>query len=120
MILIIAYLAAVLSAATADLPGHSIAEVCSADHARLCNETTIQSDGAMRCLMDHRQEVSDPCRSALNARRQWVQDRVRSACLNEIVAFCAREPGDAPVRCLRRYESQLSDHCRVSLPRWMS
>ena len=120
MLLILAYLAAALSASGDDLAGPTIAEVCTADHARLCEEGSIQRDGAMRCLMDHRQEVSDPCRGALNARRQWVQERVRSVCSNEIAAYCAREPSDTPIRCLRQHESQLSSVCKATLPRWMS
>jgi hypothetical protein len=119
MMLVIAFLVAALAAAADDLPGQSIEEVCTADHARLCHENTIQSEGAMRCLMERRQETSIPCRDALNARRQSVQDRVRSACASEIVAHCAREPADAPIGCLHRYEGHLSDHCRASLPRWI-
>ena len=91
MMLIMAYLAASLFAAAGEVPGATIAEVCAADHARLCSENSIQSDGAMRCLMDRRQDVSEPCRGALNARRQWVQERVRSACTNEIAAFCLQQ-----------------------------
>ena len=119
MKLVIAFLVAVLASAADELPGQSIEEVCTADHARLCGENTIQSEGAMRCLMERREETSAPCRDALNARRQSVQDRVRSACGNEIAAHCAREPDSAPIGCLRRHESLLSDHCRVSLPRWI-
>jgi hypothetical protein len=119
MMFVIAFLVAVLAATADELPGQKIEEVCSADHARLCHENTIQSEGAMRCLMVRREETSTPCRDALNARRQSAQDRVRSACASEIAAHCAREPADAPIGCLRRYEGHLSDHCRVSLPRWI-
>ena len=120
MMLIIAYLAASLFAVADEAPGATIAEVCTADHARLCSENSIQSDGAMRCLMDRRQDVSLPCRGALNARRQWVQTRVRNACTNEIAAFCAREHDDPPIRCLRQNESRLSHACETTLPHWMS
>lgn len=120
MMLIIAYLTAALSVAAAEVPAQSVVEVCTADHARLCSETSIQSDGAMRCLMDHRQEVSSPCRDALNARRQAVQTRVRAACTNDIAAYCAREHSDPPIGCLRQNESRLSRQCKATLPRWMS
>lgn len=120
MVVVVTFLAAALSVAADEPSGPSVAESCSADHAQLCNEQSINSEGAMRCLMNHHEDVSDPCRSALNARRQWVLDRVRNACGNEIAAFCAREPTDAPVRCLRLYESQLSNACKATLPRWMS
>lgn len=120
MMLVITFLVAALAAAADEKPAPSIAEVCTADHARLCHENTIHSEGAMRCLMEHRQETSDPCRAALNARRQLMQDRVRSACTNEIAAYCAHEPADAPIRCLRQHESQLSKNCRVTLPHWIS
>lgn len=120
MVMVVTFLAAALSAAADEPSEPSVAEVCLADHARFCDEQSINSEGAMRCLMDHRQEVSDPCRKGLDARRQWVLDRVRGACANEIAAYCAREPADAPVRCLRHHESQLSNTCKATLPRWMS
>jgi hypothetical protein len=120
MLSIMAYLLAALSAVAGEAPEPNIAELCTADHARLCSENSIQSDGAMRCLMDRRQEVSSPCRDALNARRQWVQTRVRAACTNEIVAYCARDRADPPIACLRRNESRLSRQCEATLPHWMS
>ena len=119
MIVIVTFLALAMSAAAGE-PAPGVAEACVADHARLCEEQSIQSEGAMRCLMSHRQEVTDPCRTALEARRQWVMDRVRKACTNEIASFCAREPADAPIRCLRQRESLLSHVCRATLPRWIS
>jgi hypothetical protein len=97
-----------------------VAEACAADHARLCSEASINSEGATRCLRSHFEELSKPCRDALNARRQRVLDRVRKACANEIAAFCTREPVGAPVRCLRHHESQLSSGCKAALPRWSS
>ena len=113
-------LAVALSATAGEQPEPRVTDVCIADHERLCDEDSIHSDGAMRCLMNHRQDVSHSCRSALNARRQWVLDRMRKACTNEIAAFCAREAVDAPVRCLRHHQDQLSNACKVTLPRWMS
>lgn len=120
MLLIVTYLAAALSMAAGEAPEQSVAELCTADHARLCSESSIQSDGAMRCLMDRREDASSHCRDALNARRQWVQERVRVACTNEIAAYCAREHEAAPIRCLRQNESRLSNQCKATLPRWMS
>lgn len=120
MLSIMAFLLAALSAAAGEAPEPGIVELCTADHARLCSENSIQSDGAMRCLMDHRQEVSSPCRDALDARRVWVQTRVRGACTNEIAAYCARERSDPPIACLRRNESRLSHQCETTLPHWMS
>jgi hypothetical protein len=117
--LIVVGLAAGLAWTAREPPEPSIAEVCVADHARLCDEPSIHSDGAMRCLMSRRQDAAS-CRAALDARRQWVLDRVRKACTNEIAAFCAREAVDAPVRCLRHHNDQLSDACKAALPRWMS
>jgi hypothetical protein len=113
-------LAAALAWAAGEPPEPSVTEVCAADHARLCDEPSIHSEGAMRCLMSRRQDASEACRTALDARRQWVLDRVRKACANEIAAFCAREAVDSPVRCLRHHRDQLSDACKAVLPRWMS
>jgi hypothetical protein len=113
-------LAAALAWAAGEPPEPSVTEVCAADHARLCDEPSIHSEGAMRCLMSRRQDASEACRTALDARRQWVLDRVRKACANEIAAFCTREAVDSPVRCLRHHRDQLSDACKAVLPRWMS
>jgi hypothetical protein len=43
-----------------------VAEACAADHARLCSEASINSEGATRCLRSHFEELSKPCRDALN------------------------------------------------------
>lgn len=118
-ILVIA-LAGVLVGSEPPTQEPSISEVCVADHARLCEQTSIQSDGAMRCLMGHRQDVSQECRSALDARRQSVLARVRKACTNEIAAYCAGDHSETPLRCLRHHDAQLSPTCRATLPRWMS
>jgi hypothetical protein len=74
----------------------------------------------LRCLRQHSAELSKVCRAALDARREWILDRVRTACSDEIRAHCSRSGGRtevSPIRCLRAYEARLSEACRSAIPR---
>lgn len=105
-------------AAAEPLP--SVYEACAGDHARLCPQQSIASEGSLRCLRQHSADVSTSCRTALNAQHESMLDRVRAACTEEIRAHCSRGGRQAevsPIRCLRAYRSRLSDACRSALPR---
>lgn len=119
---VLAILIAVLA-----VPGQSrsaeptVYEACAADHARLCPQRSVASDGAIRCLRSHVADVSPSCRRALAARGEITLQRVRHACPNEIAAYCATGEGARHIiRCLRRRENDLSAACRAALPRPIS
>jgi hypothetical protein len=109
----------VAASAMAD-PIPRVYEACAADHQRVCSQQSIASEGSLRCLRQHSADVSPDCRAALNARRDWILDRVRTACGDEIRAHCSRGGGRSevsPIRCLRAYEARLSEACRSAIPR---
>ncbi len=109
--------AAIVSPAWADT---DLGEVCQADLARHCEGQTIGSEGAMRCLITHRAEVSKPCGQAVDQRREQALERVRASCSAEIANYCTDDnaSGRAPFHCLRSHEAQLSATCKATLPRW--
>lgn len=115
-----AALAVIAFGALPALAETDVGAACTAELDLMCNEKTMGSEGAMRCLIEHRGEVSKPCGTAVDARRAEALERVRAACTAEISNYCSDDAasGRAPFHCLRGHEAQLSASCKVSLPRW--
>lgn len=99
----------------------SVYEACATDHALLCPQRSVASEGALQCLRAHADEVGPSCRRALAARREALLQRVRGACADEIGSYCATgEKALHVIRCLRRVKAELSAVCRAALPRSIS
>ena len=103
----------------ADAPaGTSVREVCAADYTTFCADKEPRSDDGRACMRAHRAEFSEPCRTALEARRKEVMEKIRAACGPEIAKFCsAPSPADeGPRHCLRDHEADLSQTCKAAFP----
>lgn len=111
---------ALLSLATPLLaePVPTLSSACAGDHARVCTQSSVNSDGAARCLRDHYAEVSRSCQMALDAKRERMMSRVRMACSGEIRSYCSHmRDSSSPVSCLHMHDNGLTKRCRAALPR---
>jgi len=92
---------------------------CREDLRTHCSDVARGDDHAkLRCLSEHRDELSDACRAQIETQSGKRQDR-RQACRSDIAEFCSsidKQDRRALNKCLREHESELTEDCRASLP----
>lgn len=106
-------------AIAADAPAApSTREACAADFVKHCAGKTPGTDEARACMRDHQAELSEPCRTAIEARRQERRERVKAACTADIAKFCntGSPTGEGVGRCLRDHKAELSETCKAAFP----
>jgi len=72
----------------------------------------------MRCLMERSDEVTEECRTALDALRQEMDARreaLSAACGESMETLCAGREGPDMVRCLKRSYAAVSEDCQAFL-----
>jgi hypothetical protein len=101
-------------------PPRRLRTACRADFQRLCDDVGgagRRGEGA-RCLREHRDDLSEACRAALDARasaRHRSRERA-GVCRDEIRELCPDAAGRQSMRsCVRENRDQLSDTCRQAL-----
>lgn len=96
------------------------ARPCRDDMERLCADVEGGAFTLMRCLSDHRDELSDACRNSLTSERQQSGKRfvkLSEACQSDLERFCPATRGPLHVvHCLHKHEADLSEGCRSALP----
>lgn len=111
--------AASMAAAGAALGAEpTVREACSADFAKFCAGQDAHSDTGRACVREHRGDFSQPCRTAMQARRTEMMDKIKDACGTDIAKFCTggAQPGEGPGHCLRDHQAELSDGCKAAFP----
>lgn len=69
-------LALALASAAVAQPQGGVREACAADLQKVCPNATPGPGGTLReCIRDHFSELSDPCKQALMAMRQQMQQQ---------------------------------------------
>lgn len=95
--------------------------VCHADVMRLCADVRGQRGAVPSCLMEHKDELSEACRTQMEQRAErarGIGKQVQQACADELARFCPdfQPGGGGLMRCLRPHEAELSEACRAALP----
>jgi len=103
----------------ADAPaGTSIREVCAADYVKFCAGQQPGSEASRACMRQHRNEVSEPCRTAMDARRAEMIAKIKASCSDDVAKFCSAgsSTGEGVGHCLRDHQAELSESCKAAFP----
>jgi hypothetical protein len=105
-------IAAVLTGATVAVHAGNqppIKSACEADIKAYCTDVTGGRHAIAECLKKHRDQVSDSCKNAIQARR--------GTCNADIQTYCSDvERGDGRVvACLQQHEDKVSAECKQVL-----
>jgi len=89
-------------------------DACRADVEKYCKDVPGGGGRRYRCLKEHENELSEPCRKHVAD----VQTKVRGiheACWDDVNRLCSDVQGGRGriLKCLEQHESQLSDSCRA-------
>ena len=97
---------------------HPVRQACAADFAKYCAGQDPWRETGRACMREHRAEFSEPCRTAMDARRKEMMARIRTACGADIAKFCntGSQTDEGPRRCLRDHKDELSDSCKAAFP----
>jgi hypothetical protein len=93
---------------------------CQGDVEKLCADQPESPLGLIRCLNQHREELTPECSDALRGRKRVGKERYASfveTCREDAGRLC--EGVRAPlklVHCLARNEDELTPACRDALP----
>ena len=98
--------------------GSSVREVCAADFVKFCPGLQARSEEGRACMRQHRAEFSEPCRTAIDARRKEFMERIKMACGADIAKFCntGSATDEGPRHCLREHKAELSESCKAAIP----
>jgi len=101
-------------------PVAGMRNACREDFARVC--AALGKDASktaiLRCLQEHEDEVSDPCRMALALEAEASRPREFDECRSEIRKLCPGALGrEALLDCLRTSGDALDPECRRVLAR---
>jgi hypothetical protein len=101
-------------------PVAGMRNACRKDFGRVCAD--LGSDASrpriLRCLREHHDEVSDPCRMALSLEAEATRSPDRDECRTQIRKICPGALGSEALReCLRTSGDSLDEECRRALAR---
>jgi hypothetical protein len=101
-------------------PTAGMRNACRGDFSRVCSD--LGSDASrpaiIRCLLDHGDEISDPCRMALSLEAEASRSPDYEECRIQIRKICPGALGrDALRECLRDNGDTLDEECRRVLTR---
>jgi len=99
-------------------PPHRLRQACQADFERVCAD--VGGEGrrgeVVRCLREHRDDLSDGCQAALDARATAGRRKRAGVCRDEIRELCPDAQDRPSMRsCVRENRDQLSDTCQQAL-----
>jgi hypothetical protein len=89
---------------------------CEETVSRFCKDVTPGSGRIMRCLNEHRDDQSMPCRDWLADQNKSLKD-LNEACSKEIAQLCSIDPPDGLriYLCLEANYVALRSDCRAKL-----
>lgn len=99
-------------AAMARETGHGgLGEACGADVKQYCSGIPAGGSSRMQCLTDHRENLSEGCKAAMNTAKT-----AREACALDAQKYCtSTAPGADRLKCMQDNRDKLSDGCKSAL-----
>jgi hypothetical protein len=99
-------------------PPHRVRQACQEDFERVCADVVGEGrrGEGVRCLREHRDDLTDGCRAALDARATAGRRERAGVCRDEIRELCPDAQDRPSMRiCVRENRDQLSDTCQQAL-----
>ena len=89
--------------------GKEIAEACKADSEALCKGVQPGQGRIMRCLAEHNDKLSSPCRTKIS------EAQSHHPCMKDMERLCKDvQPGEGRgAECMKKHEAQLSPECKA-------
>jgi Cysteine rich repeat len=89
---------------------------CAEDIAKYCKEVKAGGGRILKCLNEHKNELSVSCKAKLEESKKRLAE-VRQACRGDTQKFCKDVlPGEGRIlKCLREHMQELSNACRKIL-----
>jgi len=88
---------------------NEFAEACKPDAEKLCKGVQPGQGRIMRCLAEHKDQLSAGCREKV------ARAESRHPCMKDVETLCKGvEPGEGRVaQCLKQHEAELSAECKA-------
>jgi hypothetical protein len=98
------------------LPAFAQGGACAADVQKFCHNESSGPGQVMKCLQQHRTELSAACQEQMQGAKGRVT-AVSQACQGDMQQFCQSvKPGrGAMIKCLWEHEAELSAVCKDGL-----
>jgi hypothetical protein len=105
-----------LSTALLVSAGATAADPCKDDVQKLCQGVQPGGGRIIRCLDEHAEQVSAPCKDNMQERR-FEDDSVRNSCGTDFQTLCPgiKAGGGRIMECLHDHEAQLSPACKEAI-----
>jgi hypothetical protein len=110
------------------LARRDLAAACRADVARLCPGLSPGGGRIARCLKEHAEELSAPCKQAIADRRARGgrgpggdgPGPAQGACRDDVARLCSDtlENREKLRTCMRAHVADLSDGCKKAISAW--
>ena len=93
---------------------------CADDTKKFCKDVKPGGGRIIKCLEEHKSELSDACKKHLESGQSRIQGREHlqqagAACKSDIDKFCKDiAPGGGRImKCLKEHQAELSDACKT-------
>lgn len=93
--------------------GKALAKECAGDLDKFCKGAKGGDGGKLRCLKEHKKELSKDCKAEFAKRKE--EKRKKNPCFADAEKFCKDvKPGkDRLIDCLKAHEAGLSEACKA-------
>lgn len=91
---------------------------CADDAARLCKDVQPGQGRMVKCLKEHKDELSPDCRANITKMKEQAKD-MKEACEEDARKLCkdTRPGGGRIMQCLKQHEGELSPACKEKMDR---
>jgi hypothetical protein len=86
-------------------------KICGPEMEKFCKGVAVGEGRILKCLQEHRADLSAECRAYVNTASQYV------ACVDDVMQLCpGMQPGSGEgMVCLRTHQGDLSEGCKYEL-----
>ncbi|MBK8395713.1 MAG: hypothetical protein IPL26_10815 [Leptospiraceae bacterium] len=99
------------------IPLLSISSDCKIEQDKFCKEISNPKAKVIQCLAEHKDDLSDVCKSHLKTYSEKMQQNMKVGCKADVDSFCkwVLPGGGRILKCLFKNETSLSDSCKKVL-----
>ncbi|MBI3552542.1 MAG: hypothetical protein HY077_08480 [Elusimicrobia bacterium] len=98
------------------------AQACKDDKVKFCGDAEAGGGGIMKCMMEHKDELSDKCRAFMAKKKAQMKDggkmaAMQAACRDDKEKLCgdAEAGGGGIIQCMMEHKDELSEKCRGAM-----